>query len=175
MSETSELIRLLKELSKVPLLTIVAEVTKVDEDEFTIDAKPLDGTPELFDIRLKSGIDSSNEGLIVVPEKGSHVLVTLINNDPNKAFVSGTNKVASIQLRGDEFGGLVKVKELADVVKEIKDDLNSLKQVFTTWVPVASTPGDGGASLKAAAATWYAQLLAPTSESQLKNDNVTHG
>lgn len=60
-----------------------------------------------------------------------------------------------------DFGGstdfLVRFSKLKEVADELKTDINSLKTVFSTWVPVAN---DGGAALKAAAATWYGTTLA---------------
>lgn len=40
---------------------------------------------------------------------------------------------------------------------KLKDDINSLKTVFSGWVTV---PQDGGAALKTAAATWYGSPIA---------------
>lgn len=45
----------------------------------------------------------------------------------------------------------VKYNELLTVVQELQNDLTTLKAAFAAWVVSA---GDGGAALKAAAATW---------------------
>jgi hypothetical protein len=52
----------------------------------------------------------------------------------------------------------------------VEKDLNSLKQVFLQdWVPVSQ---DGGAALKAAAATWAGRRLTETQKSDIENEKV---
>ena len=62
----------------------------------------------------------------------------------------------------------VRFSELKKVVDEIQGDIGTLKQVFTTWVPVVS---DGGAALKAAAGTWFGTPLVENIDSS-KVDSV---
>ena len=73
------------------------------------------------------------------------------------------NEVAYVYMRksGDlELNGTgdnaVRFSELKKVVDEIQSDIGTLKQVFTTWVPV---PMDGGAALKAAVTSWSSTPL----------------
>ena len=47
----------------------------------------------------------------------------------------------------------VRFSELKKVIDELQDDISDLKNAFTSWVVA---PMDGGAALKAAAATWAA-------------------
>ena len=47
----------------------------------------------------------------------------------------------------------VRFSELKKVIDELQDDISDLKNAFTSWVVA---PNDGGAALKAAAATWAA-------------------
>ena len=54
-------------------------------------------------------------------------------------------------------------------------DLNTLKQAFTSWAPIAGPTTDGGAGLKALAATWFAQQLVTTQSGTLQNPKVKHG
>ena len=63
------------------------------------------------------------------------------------------NPVFAIHLKNDgtaEIGGntdnLVRYEQTAASINEIKDDINNLKNLLSTWVPV---PNDGGAALKA--------------------------
>jgi hypothetical protein len=46
-----------------------------------------------------------------------------------------------------------------------------LKQAFSSWVPVVY---DGGASLKAAAASWAAQRLTETQQKDIENELIKH-
>ena len=75
---------------------------------------------------------------------------------------SGAEQIA-IYLRANgtiEVGGdsdfMVRYEPMAATIDEIKSDIATLKQAFTAWVTV---PGDGGAALKAIAATWAATPL----------------
>ena len=68
-------------------------------------------------------------------------------------------------------GGMVKVNSLVSKLNTVESDLNNLKTVLSTWVPV---PNDGGAALKTAAASWAGQTLTPTQASDLENNKVKH-
>lgn len=61
----------------------------------------------------------------------------------------------TIQLGGDA-DNLSRHSKLKEVVDELQDDIATLKQNFTSWVPV---PNDGGAALKTATATWAGTAL----------------
>lgn len=77
-----------------------------------------------------------------------------------------------IELNGNAFGGLVKVSELVTKLNTLEYDLNTLKQIFVAWIVA---PGDGGAALKALAASWASDFLISSTDTELKNENVTHG
>jgi hypothetical protein len=122
------------------------------------------------------GIDSNPvKDLIAVygktKEKGETVIIGYLN----KSLLAevGENRLFST----DDAGGLktfiwlkndgtiqmagtgdfmVRYEEMAKVCNELKDDITTLKQVFSTWSPIAQ---DGGAALKGAAATWFATPL----------------
>lgn len=74
-----------------------------------------------------------------------------------------------VVLNGGNLGGLVKIEKLTTRLNTIENDINALKNVFSTWVP---TPQDGGAALKAAAVTWAAQSLTLTKRADYENDKV---
>ena len=78
-----------------------------------------------------------------------------------------------ITLNGGQFGGIVKIAELTQKLNAIEDDINALKNVFTSWAPVAQ---DGGAALKTAVcAAWADNQLTPTQKSDIENEKVKHG
>jgi hypothetical protein len=62
----------------------------------------------------------------------------------------------------------VKYNELETAFNEVKNDLNTLKNLFSSWVTV---PSDGGASLKIITATWSATPLIEQIELS-KNDKI---
>ena len=74
-----------------------------------------------------------------------------------------------IVLNGGSLGGLVKVEELTGRLNTIENDINSLKSVFTGWVPA---PQDGGAALKRSVASWAGQRLTPTKRGDYENEKV---
>lgn len=103
--------------------------------------------------------------------KGKQVVLGYINK--NQLAAVGENRIYStdsegtlsfaIHLKADgtcEIGGtadnLVRFANTKAVIDEIQSDIASIKQVFSTWVPV---PMDGGAALKTAATTWAATPL----------------
>ena len=53
---------------------VLAEVTEVNEQEGTCTCSPLDGAPDLFDVRIQAGIERE-EGMRLIPRVGSHVAV----------------------------------------------------------------------------------------------------
>jgi hypothetical protein len=78
----------------------------------------------------------------------------------------------TLTINGDGCGGILISKNTSDKLNSLEKDINSLKQVFTTWVTV---PNDGGAALKAAAATWSGQQLTETKPTDLENKKIKHG
>jgi len=64
------------------------------------------------------------------------------------------------------------INKLVDKISAIEGEINSLKQVFTTWVPA---PMDGGAVLKGAVASWAAQTIHPvTTVDSIKDELIKH-
>lgn len=168
--------RLLAEKLKPQI--IVGLVKSVDESNMTcvIDVSP---SPDLLDVRLRSVIDSNDSGVLVIPKKGSYVLVAIINNMRQSTFICGFSEVekirmlsSSIELSGNNKGGLLISEKVTAEINEIKQDLNTLKTVFKTFAPIPQT---GGADIKAAAVTWAGQTLTPAKQTDLENKNVKHG
>jgi hypothetical protein len=83
-----------------------------------------------------------------------------------KAYVWAKND-GILELNGNtDFA--VKFSKLKEAFDELKDDVATLKQNFTTWTPV---PNDGGAALKAATATWFGTPLVKNID-DAKNSNI---
>jgi len=121
-------------------------------------------------------VSSEPKGFITIPVTGSQVLVTFINDtDAFLAMVSEVDKLYikadGIQFNDGSNGGLINVEDLVDRLNTIEGDMNDLKQIFSTWVPVTQ---DGGAALKGAAATWYSVPLTETKKSDIEDESITH-
>ena len=129
-----------------------------------------------------------DKGMFLVPKVGSNVAVSMLDKD--NAFIvmfseleeilievgdqSIEIKDGSIVFNGGNFDGLVKVEPLVQKINKLENEINTLKQIFSTgWVPVAN---DGGAALKVAAATWAGSLITPiTTQNDLENTVIKHG
>jgi hypothetical protein len=159
-------------------------VESVDLSTRTCDCSIIDGnlTSDLPGVALMAEVD---DGVLIVPTVGSTVKVLFsININPIVVQFSEIDSITiiaagQITFDGSSFGGLVKVTDADDPdagvlarLNKIENDLNMLKTIFTSWVPV---PADGGAALHIAAANWAVEELIPTVISQLENLKVVHG
>jgi len=98
--------------SRIEVQTLPAIVTKVDADKGTCDVKFLDSDlADHYDVGLTAG-EGTVAGLLIIPEVNSGVLVSVVNNDTQRAFVSAFSNIKEIRLRGDSLGGLIKINEL---------------------------------------------------------------
>jgi hypothetical protein len=180
-----DILKGLKRVFKGPLQTVPGEIVKVNED-MTVEVLTI-ANSTLPDVRLRAAIDGVTDGVILWPKQGSSVLVTIIGNDEDTAFVSSVSEVDKVEIRigsisffltKDEItmndgslGGLVKIADLVGKLNVIEQDINNLKTVFSTWVPV---PNDGGAALKTASGSWSGSQLAKTLKTDLEDTKITH-
>lgn len=146
----------------------VCVVESVDLEAKTCDVVIADGSAILIpSVRLQA---QPGNGILIVPKAPSLVVVTMINS--TNGHVTMFSDVKSIQYFDGSFGGLIKIEELISKINNLESDLNTLKQIFTSWVPAA---GDGGLVLKTAATTWASQLIVETKKTELENELVKHG
>ena len=184
MNNLATIIRRIAQQGQRPTI-IVGQVTARDDEARTIDVQPSDGSAPLLGVALQSTA-AGTTGIIARPAIGSTVAVAMLTGY-DAGFCILTDDVESIEykvgdstmvlsadgivINGGSLGGMVKVEALADKLNAIEQDLNTLKNVFSTWSPVAQ---DGGSALKAAAETWAGSTLATTSADDLSDPNVTH-
>ena len=76
-----------------------------------------------------------------------------------------------IVFNGGSNNGLIKISDLISKMNAIENDLNTMKGIWAACVPV---PTDGGTAIKAAFATYAAQLFVPTLQAELENTKVKH-
>lgn len=72
----------------------VCEVLEIDQDEKTVNVKPVDDTAEIYNVRLQA--ESESGGLVLFPKVGSMVLVVFINK--NNAAVVNTSEIEKLEL-----------------------------------------------------------------------------
>ncbi len=161
----------------------------VDMDTRTCTLRPLDGGPDLFGVKLQAvKMEGAPEiGMVIEPVDGSVVLAANVQDLPLNYSIVSYSEIANfyvfsagkvvlksadgIQLNEGDHGGLVVVADLVSKLNGIEQDLNTLKNIFSAWVP---TPQDGGAALKGALAAYVSQTLQPTQIADLENPDVTH-
>ncbi len=161
-----------------PIQVVVGKVVSVDNSLMVCEVE-IQGRPSRLDVRLRSVIDEQEKGILIYPKVNSYVLVGLIENKLESSFICGYSEIdkirllnCNIELNNDTYGGIVISQRVADELNGIKQDINTLKTVLSTWVVA---PGDGGAALKAAAATWAGSQLVIINKTDLENNKVKHG
>ncbi|HHT9079463.1 hypothetical protein [Flavobacterium psychrophilum] len=127
----------------------VCEVLEINEVEKTVDVKPIDGTAEIFDVRLQA--ESETGGLVLFPKKGSNVLVVFINK--NSAAVVNTSEIEKIdlviegvELKIDKEGFLLK-KENETLKRLMSDLLKAIKQMKFTVATTGTAAAQTGSTL----------------------------
>jgi hypothetical protein len=167
-TDIRQAIQALSGLNDLQYEGVVCNVSDIDLATFTCTCTPIDGSAEFYEVLLNADAD---KGFTLIPKDGSVVIIQ--QTSQANAYLTMVSKVDQVYIAGDANGGLVKVNDLVSKLNRIENDINVLKLVFSTWVPVAS---DGGAALKVAAATWFAQQLIPiTTANDLQNNTVKHG
>lgn len=144
------------------MLTKLLKSGREDVQEVKTSSLPgIDSVPLKDDIALYDTSDVSGENFIVgflvknrKAEKGEVRFFALDENAAEKIYLWLKNN-GEIHFGGDT-DNLIRYKQTADSINELKDDVNNLKNIFSTWVPAA---GDGGAALKAALGPYFATPL----------------
>ncbi len=165
--------------------SIIQAVVEEAGDTFC-KVKLTDNDLELEEV-MYSATEENENGFILIPKENTNVLIGTIGGDENSLYIVAMDEVQKVKLvienttltidkDGTIFnegnnGGLVISEKVTDEINALKQDINSLKQAITTWIPV---PQDGGASFKAAAASWAGQILVDTVKTTLENDKITH-
>lgn len=145
----------------------VAKVTKVNDNN-TIDAQPLDGSPDLFNVRLQAG--NTEKGLLIVPAVDSFCVVSFLSE--STCFASQFSEIQSIYLNGDSFGGLIKIEELKTQLNIISQRIDIINQAIKTAVVA---PGDGGATFKANLISVIDSQIQKEDFTKIENEQVKHG
>lgn len=185
---------LLNTLVNVPVQVVRATVQSVDTDNWTAKVVTVEGGGERFQVRLRVIADGSDKGIIVQPKNDSEVLIGIVENNRSVCYLVQCSEIVLVRIEiGDKLlieipedgkvkvkaqevhfdgskSGLIDLKGLLDRLNAIEKDINALKTIFSGW---GVTPNDGGGALKTAAASWYADLLDTTSETNIKTQKIT--
>ena len=86
------------------IYSVLCSVIEVDESQRTIHAKPLNGSAEIFDVRLQTML-SGVIGIVNFPKVGSDVIVNFISKEV--AYVALNSEIKKIQLNIGEMSFFV--------------------------------------------------------------------
>ncbi len=164
-----EIIDRLKELTKAPMIVFPATVDQVDMAALSCTVTPFEG-PSLNRVSLKAGINSSTDGMVEIPSKGSIVLVAIIGNEHRNAFVAKTAQVDEVLYYGGAHGGLIKVHELIDQLEKVNQFLIKIRESINEWAPVHPD----GVSLKANMGSKL-NALSLADYQDIENPKIKHG
>lgn len=167
--DTQNIQDLIRQLAKTDdeLYSLECKVVSIDGDSLA-ELEPLNGDPNLIDIKLIAG--ASDSPVLITPATDSVVIATFLSK--NTAFISLYSEVESVQLRGEQYGGLIKVEELVTQLDKVTARIDGIIDAINNGVPV---PQDGGAALQASIKVALALLVDKENFKNLENENVKHG
>ncbi len=182
-------------------IALVCTVDSVDNKARTIDCTPLNEGAPLLGVNLQANQESGfgvclfpavgsfvvvgfvadgAAGVVLVTDEIESAEIVIGNNTAvidrdgcrfDSGNISALINSDGIVFNGGNLGGLAIVAELAKRLNIIERDINTLKTVFSSWIPA---PQDGGAALSAAATSWAASQLVLTKASDYENTKVKH-
>lgn len=124
-------------------------------------------------VRLMSSVD---DGCLMIPTVGSTVVC--LRSEYVSPVVIMYSEIGQIVWMGGEYEGVPIVIDPNDPTKGVLKKLNDLESkvkdlqiVFSSWTVA---PTDGGAALKAAAASWYSTPISLTTQDDISHPNITH-
>ena len=178
MDKSKEIKEAIKSIVGVPgMMFVMGKVESVGDE--TCSVKIADRIV-INDVRLNASADGNADNILIKPKVGSMVMMADLSGGELRSLVvisfsaleSMTVKFeGEVVINGGENEGLVKVKELTEKLNAIENDINNLKSIFSSWVPVVY---DGGASLKLAATDWASKTLTKTTQKDIENDMIKH-
>lgn len=139
-----------------------ATVNSVDMDKRLCEVTTVTGNATLtFNAQLTAGVA---DGMIYEPEIDSFVYVAF--SKYAIPFVILYSDLASLILKGGEFGGLVKVIELTEKLNNLENKVNEIIAIFDAHVHSA---------LNAPTTTLITETLTPTQREDIENATIKHG
>jgi len=151
---------------KEEVYSIICKVSEVSGE--VAELAPLNGDASLFDVKLLAG--TSATPLLITPVVGSTVIATFLSKDT--AFISLYSEIESVQIMGDQFGGLIKIEELVKNLDKLTARVDGIIDAIKNGVPI---PTDGGAGLQTTIKVALALLVDKEDFTTMENENIKHG
>lgn len=178
---------------KSPVQVMLCTVQSASKADRTATVVPVTDNLGAFPVQLMSDVA---DGMLIIPATGSTVRVLLSElstpcvieySEVSEVYIVTGGQLLRIysgglELDGTSFGGIMKVTPSVAAWNAIQDDINSLKQgliaLNTALAGSGSSPITGltwSAAFTSSLATYAAQVLARTTQSQIENTKVKHG
>ncbi|MBF1312804.1 MAG: hypothetical protein HXN06_06770 [Porphyromonadaceae bacterium] len=123
------------------------------------------------DVRLRASTEVDGAQIIMRPAVGSVVIVGSLTGDLDHLVVLSMDRAEEVIINGGSLGGIVKVQELTQKLNALESEVNNLKQLFASWVPVK---GDGGAVLRGLLGSWAGKRLTLSRREDYEDTKVKH-
>jgi hypothetical protein len=160
-----DLIRKLVENNE-EVYSLPCKVVKVSAD--VAELAPLNGDANIFGVKLIAG--TSTTSLLITPTVDSIVIATFLSKDT--AFIGLYSEIDSVAIRGDQYGGLIKINELTANLDKLTARVDGIISAINNGVPI---PQDGGVGLQTTIKASLATLVNKEDFTGLENDKVKHG
>lgn len=147
--------------------SLPCKVVSIDSDNLA-ELEPLNGDPNLLAVRLIAG--ASATPLLITPVIGSAVIATFLSS--NTAFISLYSEVESVEIRGGDLGGLIKIEDLKSELAKLTARVDDIISAINGGVPVAA---DGGAALQTSIKAALALIINKENFTNMENEKVKHG
>lgn len=165
-----------------PEAIIAANVSSVNEQDFTCDCVT-DDDMEVPGVLYKS-VSGGEVDVVLQPSINSRCYIGRISDSDewimiktgsiDKIYIKVGTTLLSITddgiiLNGGELGGLVKRDGIKSQMNKLENELNDLKKILLSWVPVA---GDGGSALKVKINSWAGKQVKKTQNDDIENSKI---
>lgn len=155
-------------LKSIPVQVSIGKVVSMNSTERTCTVQR-EHLPTLYDVQLQP-IIGLNNGFCIFPKIGSYVLVGIIENQINHAFIISYSEVEEIHLGGFQHHGIVKIQPLKDNLQKLNQNIEILKNATYGIAAALDTLIPGTSAIFQTAVSGMETL----DLSGLENQNVKH-
>lgn len=134
---------------------------------------PLNGDAKLLNVKLIAG--TSATPLLITPTTGSVVIATFLSKDT--AFIGLYSEIDSVEIRGNQYGGLIKINDLVSKINQLENKVNDLVTKFNahTHITTATVAATAVPGIIAPVTTPETPIAPTTQKVDLENPDVVHG
>lgn len=146
-------------------------VSKVDGSSCTIKF----GRQEITDVRLRASLSKNDKQILIVPRKGTAVVVGSLSGDLSELVVLKVDEIESIEVNGGKLGGLINIEDLTKKLNNLVNEVNALKNKFNTHTHTVATTGTSAAqSGITAPVTSPASAASKFDKADYEDNTITH-